>query len=151
MDGQGERLAMADQPLGTRSCSIAAALDVLGERWALLAIREMNYGVHRFARIAGYTGAPRNILVDRLRKLEDADIVERRQYSDHPPRFEYHLTEAGHEVLPVIQALAEWGDSWAVEGPAAQLRHHCGHKLQVDQTCHHCGAPVNAASSTSFP
>lgn len=85
---------MADQPLGVRPCSVAAALDILGERWSLLAIREIGYGVHRFARIAAYTGASRDMLADRLRKLESAGIIERRRYSEHPPRFEYHLTEA---------------------------------------------------------
>src|SRR5689334_7826109 len=82
---------MREQPLRPRPCSVAAALDILGERWSLLAIREMGYGVHTFAKIAAYTGASRDILASRLRKLEEAGVVERRQYSEHPPRFEYHL------------------------------------------------------------
>jgi DNA-binding HxlR family transcriptional regulator len=69
---------MAEQPLGVRPCSVAAALEILGERWSLLAVREIGYGVHRFSRIAAYTGASRDLLADRLRKLEAAGMVERR-------------------------------------------------------------------------
>src|SRR2546428_12624849 len=78
---------MADLPLEVGPCSLAAALDVLGERWSLLAVREIGYGVHRFARIAGYTGASRDILADRLRKLEAAGVIERLRAGrarDHP-------------------------------------------------------------------
>jgi DNA-binding HxlR family transcriptional regulator len=131
MTGHDDTLVMADQPLGVRPCSVAAALDILGERWSLLTIREIGYGVHRFARIAAYTGASRDMLADRLRKLEGAGIVERRQYSEHPPRFEYHLTEAGRELFPVLLALREWGDKWAVDRPAVQVRHDCGHALRT--------------------
>jgi len=133
---------MAELPLGVRPCSLAAALDVLGERWSLPALREIGYGVHRFARIAGYTGASRDILADRLRKLEAAGVIERRLYSEHPPRHEYHLTEAGSELFPVMLALHQWGDKWAVDAPALTRRHTCGEPVQVDLICHHCGRPV---------
>ena len=131
-------LVMADQPVGVRPCSIAAALDILGERWSLLALREMAYGVHRFARIAGFTGASRDILADRLRKLEEAGLVERRQYSEHPPRHEYHLTRPGRELFPVMLALREWGDHWAVDAPAVDFRHTCGQLVEVDLRPRHC-------------
>src|SRR2546423_11216222 len=113
----GSRPSLAEAPLGVRPCSLAAALDLLGERWSLLALREIGYGVHRFARIAGYTGASRDILADRLRKLEAAGIIERRQYSEHPPRYEYHFTDAGRELFPAMLALWPRGDQWAVETP----------------------------------
>ena len=137
-----ERIVMADQPLGVRPCSVAAALDVLGERWSLLAVREISYGVHTFARIAAYTGATRDILADRLRKLDSAGIIDRQPYSEHPPRYEYHLTQAGRELFPVMLALREWGDRWAVESPAVATQHACGHRLEVDRVCRHCGGPV---------
>ncbi|WP_243869050.1 winged helix-turn-helix transcriptional regulator [Streptomyces liangshanensis] len=133
---------MARHPLGVRPCSLAASLDVLGERWSLLAIREMGYGVHRFGRIAGYTGASRDILADRLRKLEAVGVIERRRYSEHPPRYEYHLTEAGRELYPVLLSLFRWGDKWAVDEPALTLLHECGHELDIDHVCRHCGGPV---------
>jgi DNA-binding HxlR family transcriptional regulator len=141
-----EPIIMDDQPLGVRPCSIAAALEILGERWSLLAVREISYGVHRFARIAAYTGASRDMLADRLRKLAAAGLVERRQYSEHPPRFEYHLTEAGRDLFPVMVALREWGDKWAVDQPAVQILHDCGHPLQADPACRHCGRRVTSAS-----
>jgi DNA-binding HxlR family transcriptional regulator len=135
-------IRLADLPMGVRPCSLAAALDVLGERWSLLALREIGYGVHRFARIAGYTGASRDILADRLRKLEAAGVIERRQYSEHPPRYEYHVTEAGRELFPVMLALTQWGDKWAVDTPFLTRRHSCGKPVQVDLVCHHCGQQV---------
>ena len=125
-------IRLADLPLGVRPCSLAAALDVLGERWSLLALREIGYGVHRFARIAGYIGASRDMLADRLRKLEAAGVIERRQYSEHPPR----------ELFPVMLALSQWGDKWAVDAPSLTHRHTCGQPVQIDFVCHHCGQPV---------
>jgi DNA-binding HxlR family transcriptional regulator len=150
MGEHGAEIVMAEQPLGVRPCSIAAALGVLGERWSLQAIREIGYGVHRFARIAAYTGASRDMLADRLRKLEAAGIVERRQYSQHPPRFEYHLTGAGRELFPVLIALQQWGDKWAVDKPAVQTVHDCGHPLHAVATCQHCGTPVTPDSISTF-
>lgn len=142
---------MGDLPLGVRPCSLAAALDVLGERWSLLALREIGYGVHTFARIAGYTGASRDILADRLRKLEAAGVIERRQYSEHPPRHEYHLTDDGEELFPVMLALSQWGDRWAVERPVLIRRHSCGEPVQVDLVCHHCGRPVTRDTIDTQP
>jgi DNA-binding HxlR family transcriptional regulator len=140
--------AMAQAPLRVRPCSLAASLEILGERWSLLALREMAYGVHRFAKIAGYTGASRDILADRLRKLEEAGVVERRQYSEHPPRYEYHLTEAGRELFPVMLGLLRWGDKWAVDSPAVVFRHTCGEPMAVDLRCAHCGEAVTRESLT---
>ena len=98
-----------------RQCSVARALDVVGEKWSLLAVREMMLGTHRFAEMVKYTGAPRDILTARLRKLEDKGLVERRQYSTKPERFEYHLTELGRALSPVIIALRQWGDDHLAE------------------------------------
>jgi DNA-binding HxlR family transcriptional regulator len=137
-----EMSEMADRPVAVRPCSVAASLEVLGERWSLLVIRELGYGVHRFERLVGFTGASRDILADRLRKLEAAGVVERRQYSEHPPRYEYHLTEAGRELFPVMMSLAQWGAKWANQPKAARLTHDCGHALEVDLICRHCGTPV---------
>ncbi|WP_332645007.1 winged helix-turn-helix transcriptional regulator [Aeromicrobium sp.] len=144
-------IRLDDQPLEVRPCSLAGALDVLGERWSLLALREIDYGVHRFARIAGYTGASRDILADRLRKLEAAGVIERRQYSEHPPRHEYHFTEAGRELFPAMLALSQWGDKWAVDAPALSRRHSCGEQLQVDLVCHSCGQSVTRDSIHAVP
>ncbi|MFG2220728.1 MULTISPECIES: winged helix-turn-helix transcriptional regulator [unclassified Streptomyces] len=98
-----------------RPCSAAAALHVVGEKWALLAVREIFFGNHRFEAIARNTGAPRDRLAARLRSLEQAGVVERRPYNERPPRYEYHLTESGRDLAPVIRALLEWGDRWVLE------------------------------------
>ena len=139
---------MAAAPPAVRPCTMAAALDVIGERWSLLALREIGYEVHTFARIVAYTGASRDILADRLRKLEAAGIVERRLYSEHPPRYEYHLTQAGRELFPVTISLLTWGEKWAVDSPAVIFRHSCGQQVAIELTCGHCGDPVTRESLT---
>jgi DNA-binding HxlR family transcriptional regulator len=125
-----------------RPCSIAAALHLVGERWALLAVRELIFGNHRFDQIARNTGAPRDRLTSRLRSLEDAGIIERRRYSDRPPRHEYHLTEAGRELAPVIHALRTWGDRWAIHERPIVLEHSCGHEFDPAPVCRHCGNEI---------
>jgi DNA-binding HxlR family transcriptional regulator len=96
-----------------RVCSIADALDLVGERWSLLVLRELGFGVHRFKDIQVNTGAPRETLALRLRKLEEVGVIERRRYCDRPPRDEYELTEAGRELTPVLAALRQWGERHA--------------------------------------
>lgn len=93
-----------------RVCPIADALDVVGERWSLLILRELRFGVLRFKDIQVNTGAPKETLALRLRKLEQAGLIERRRYSERPPRDEYVLTESGQELSPVLQALRKWGE-----------------------------------------
>ena len=125
-----------------RPCSIAAALTFLGEKWSLLVIRELALGVHRFDQIARNTGAPRDILTSRLRHLEAAGVIEKRQYQERPPRSEYHLTRAGQELRPVLLSLAQWGDRWAVDAPTTAFVHTCGAELELVHTCRACGAEV---------
>ena len=97
----------------SRVCSITDALAIVGDRYALLVAREIRYGNTHFNEIAAGTGAPRDVLTRRLRALEQAGVVERRRYSDHPPRDEYLLTDAGNELHPILLALKEWGDRTA--------------------------------------
>ena len=129
-----------------RPCSIAAALQVLGEKWALLAVRELFYGNHRFDRIVRNTGAPRDRLTARLRALEEAGVVERRVYSERPLRHEYHLTEAGRDLAPLAQSLLVWGDKWLLPEPPVVLHHHPAdhpdHVLDAAWTCRTCGEEV---------
>ncbi|GAA0693575.1 helix-turn-helix domain-containing protein [Kitasatospora atroaurantiaca] len=126
-----------------RPCSIAAALQILGEKWALLAVRELFYGNHRFERIVQNTGAPRDRLTARLRALEEAGVVERRPYSERPLRYEYHLTEAGRDLAPVTQALLAWGDRWLLPDHPVTVNHaptgHEPHPLDAAWTCRTCG------------
>jgi DNA-binding HxlR family transcriptional regulator len=93
-----------------RVCSIADALDIVGERWSLLVVRELGFGVHRFKDIQINTGAPRETLALRLRKLEEAGVITRRRYCDRPPRDEYVLTDMGRDLFPALAALRAWGE-----------------------------------------
>jgi DNA-binding HxlR family transcriptional regulator len=97
-------------------CSVADALNVVGDRYSLLIVREIGYGFRRFKELAGFTGAPRDVLTARLRKLEAIGLIERRLYSERPQRYEYHLTEAGQQLRPLVLALKEWGDQSARPG-----------------------------------
>jgi DNA-binding HxlR family transcriptional regulator len=98
---------------GPRVCAIADALELVGDRWSLLVLRELNFEVTRFNDIRENTGAPRETLTARLRKLEDAGVITRRRYSEHPPRDEYLLTEAGEALIPVLRSLRIWGEQYA--------------------------------------
>jgi DNA-binding HxlR family transcriptional regulator len=131
------------QAVTPRSCSIARTLELIGEKWALLALREVFLGVRRFDAIQRNTGAPRDILSARLRKLVAAGLLERRQYQDHPARFEYRLTEPGRELLPVLLTLMHWGDRYLADGdPPLTYRHRCGADMEPVLVCNACGDPV---------
>ncbi|GAB3711575.1 winged helix-turn-helix transcriptional regulator [Nocardiopsis nanhaiensis] len=106
-----------------RPCSAAAALQLVGEKWSLLVVRELLFGVRRFDAIARNTGAPRDRLTARLRALREANIVWREAYQERPARYEYHLTKAGLELAPVLFALFSWGDKWLFDEPPAVLHH----------------------------
>ena len=132
-----------------RTCSIARTLDLVGEKWALLAVREVFLGNHRFDEMVRRIGAPRDTLAARLRTLVAAGIIERRQYSEHPARFEYHLTDAGRDLYPVIMSLMHWGDQYLAgdDGPPLVLEHHCGHRLEAQVVCQACGEPLRHGDS----
>jgi len=139
------RLEIGAWPLPGRPCSAAAALHVVGDRWSLLVVRELIFGNHRFDQLARATGAPRDRLAARLASLVDAGVVAKHQYSERPPRFEYHLTEAGWDLVPVLRALRAWGDKWAVDEPPVAFYGACGHELGSaggSGTCPECGAVV---------
>lgn len=123
---------------------MAAGLQLIGDRWALLVVRELLLGNHRFDEFARNTGAPRDRLTARLRDLEAYGVVERRRYHERPARYEYHLTEAGRDLGPVIEALRAWGDRWVVDQPPMVFHHSCGHELTTAVTCVHCGEPLRA-------
>jgi DNA-binding HxlR family transcriptional regulator len=108
---------MRDIPLAElpgRPCPIAAAIEVIGERWSLLIVRELRLGARTFNDIVAGTGAPRDRVAARLKRLEDAGIIERVAYQTSPQRFEYQLTPAGEDLAPVLKALLAWGLAHAV-------------------------------------
>jgi DNA-binding HxlR family transcriptional regulator len=143
--------AVSETPATPRSCTIAASLAVIGEKWSLLVIRELSLGVHRFDAIQRNTGAPRDILAARLRRLEDEGVVEKHLYQLHPRRFDYRLTQAGDELRPILLALAEWGDRWTTEHAHATWLHECGAQLDLRHTCAACGGEVTGLDLRRAP
>jgi DNA-binding HxlR family transcriptional regulator len=133
-------------PSTPRTCSVARTLDVIGEKWALLAIREVFLGCRRFEEMVRNTAAPRDTLAARLKTLVERGVLERRQYSEHPPRDEYVLTSAGRDLYPVILGLLRWGDRHLADetGPPMTLEHHCGAALDPLVVCQACGESVDA-------
>ena len=113
-------MRLADLP--GRPCPIAASLEVVGERWALLVVREVGLGARRFNEIVAGTGAPRDRIASRLTTLVEAGVLEKRQYQSGPPRFEYHLTDSGRALLPVLEGLLAWGRAYAVSPADPDLK-----------------------------
>lgn len=118
-----------------RPCPIAASLEVVGERWSLLVVREVALGNHRFSEIARGTGAPRDRLSARLRALVAAGVL------DHRADGGYHLTASGRDLVPALQALLQWGNRWLADEPPVVLR-HAGHEVDAEWVCRTCGEPV---------
>jgi DNA-binding HxlR family transcriptional regulator len=124
-----------------RPCSVAAALELVGDRWSLLIVREVLLGNGRFSQIARNTGAPRDRLAARLKALVEAGILARHAYQESPRREEYRATDSGRDLSRVTQSLLEWGDRWAVISPPVRLT-HAGHALSTEVVCGTCGEPV---------
>ena len=133
---------MQRKSFGNIQCPIARSLERVGERWSILILRDAFHGLTRFDQFQKSLDIAPNMLTRRLNALVEAGLLERRVYSEHPPRHEYHFTEAGRELFPVTLALSQWGDRWAVDTPALTRRHSCGQPVQVDLVCRHCGQPV---------
>ena len=138
---------MRETSLARMDCSIARTVEIIGDRWTLMIVRSMFAfkGLHRFEELRAELGVARNILSDRLALLMEHGIVEQRRYSDKPPRHEYHLTEAGKDLLPVILALLRWGDTYLMgdDGPPVILSHtECGHDMDPYLSCSRCHEPL---------
>ena len=105
-------------PEAQRACSIARSLDVMGDRWSILILRDTFRGIRRFEEIRRDLEIPRAVLSDRLSALVEAGVLEKRMYMEHPPRHEYRLTDMGRELSPVLVGLMQWGDRWLGDGRA---------------------------------
>jgi len=108
-------------------CPIARSLALVGDRWTMLILRELGMGSHRFDALQAQTGMSSHLLTLRLKRLESDGVIERRQYSERPPRYEYHKTQKGRELDPVLMMLRTWGRKWEYdcqhEAPAVKLVH----------------------------
>src|ERR1700712_2490805 len=127
--------------------SVGRALELVGERWALLILREAFFGVKRFGQLARNLSIPRPTLSSRLRMLVDGGLLDRVPYSQDPERHEYRLTDAGHDLFGAIVVLMRWGDQHLPnpDGPPIVLRHHaCGEVADPRLVCHCCGGENTA-------
>jgi DNA-binding HxlR family transcriptional regulator len=108
--------------VGQELCSVARTLEIIGDRWTWLIIRDAFLGVSRFREFQESLGVAPNVLNDRLDRLVDEGILERRPYSERPPRYEYRLTQKGDDLFTALNALRQWGDQYLCEKPMRVLR-----------------------------
>ena len=135
-------------------CSAARALEVVGQRWTLLILRDLFLGVVRFEDLIGSLGVTRSVLTRRLSHLESHQLIARELYQLHPERYEYRLTDKGAELLQVLARLLEWGDQYYPHpaGPTRLLQHtDCGGDVRSRLTCTACGEYLEAADVTALP
>ena len=132
-------------------CPVAATLEVVGERWTLLIIRDIFLGIRRFDDLQRDLGVARNVLQARLERLVEEGILVKRPYQERPPRSEYRLTEKGADLWPVLVALLQWGDRYGLEGERPMVLQHrgCGGELDDRRRCLACGADVTVTEAVA--
>ncbi len=132
------------------NCAVGNTLEIIGERWTLLVLREAFLGVRRFEQLQRHTGMARNILSDRLNTLVAHGVLTRELYQERPQRYEYRLTDKGLDLYPAIVAIMRWGDQHLADGEAAPLvlRHTCGHDAAPYLACAHCAERVDPREIT---
>ena len=135
---------MPHPTLSDQQCSVARTLDIIGDRWTPLVLRDIALGISRFDAIQNDLGLSRKVLAQRLAHLVDHDAVVRVEYQDNPPRYDYRLTEKGNDLAMVLIALQQFGDKWAYGGEAPiQWRHlACGQISAPVACCDKCGEEV---------
>jgi DNA-binding HxlR family transcriptional regulator len=135
-------------------CSIARSLELVGERWTLLVIREVFNGNRKFSEMQRSLGVARNVLTARLQNLVDERILERRPYSDRPERYEYFLTEKGLDLWPLMVDLMKWGDKHEPipGGPPMKIVHkgECGGEVDERRICTKCGKPLTVREARAI-
>jgi DNA-binding HxlR family transcriptional regulator len=137
-----------------QTCSIARTLELIGERWTLLVLRDVLLGERRFEDLQRTTGAATNILTDRLNTLVAHGLLRRVPTEERPDRFAYRPTRAGVDLAPVLHSLMQWGDRHATgpEGPPRVLFHiACGHPTTPVHVCEHCGEPLEPSEVEVHP
>jgi DNA-binding HxlR family transcriptional regulator len=134
-------------------CSVAQCLEVVGEWWSILIVRDAFLGVTRFDDFQQRLGISRNILNQRLTRLVEEGVLTKVAYSEHPPRYDYRLTEKGRDLWPVLTAMRQWGDRYASpQGPPLEVIHKaCGHVSDAVMVCSACGDPLDARAVRAVP
>ncbi len=137
---------MERKSFASMDCSVAQCLEVIGEWWTMLVVRDAFLGVTRFEEFQRRLGISRNILRDRLNSLVQNGVFERIAYSEHPPRHDYRLTQKGHDLWPVLTAMRQWGDVYAApSGPPIEIVHKsCGEVTHMLSTCAWCGERLHS-------
>lgn len=135
------------------NCSIAGALEAVGDRWGFLLLRDMLFGLSRYDEFRQSSGIPAQTLATRLRQLEEAGLVARSRYQERPPRDAYALTAKGRDLWKVMTALREWGDRWEAHGapgtPVELIDRDSGHRLRLALVDAETGQPVPASHATT--
>lgn len=147
-------VGMKRTTLSNHPCSIARTLDVAGEWWTPLILRDVAYGVRRFRSIQDDLGISANVLSDRLQVLVAEGLLERSVYQQRPERHEYRLTEKGAELIPTLLALMQWGDRWTWpggRGPVRVVHEDCGEEVHVEVRCPHCERAVAPSELRAKP
>lgn len=142
---------MLGQDYASQDCALARALEVVGERWSLLVVRDAFYGVRRFSDFQAHLGVPRSVLVDRLAHLVDAGVLARRPDPDRRSSHLYELTGAGTDLWPAIHALLAWGASHVGAGRRRFVHAGCSTPLSATGSCPDCGAVPPAADVVTVP
>jgi DNA-binding HxlR family transcriptional regulator len=139
---------------GDMACSIARTLDVIGEPWSPLILRDVYAGFSRFEQIQQDLGISRKVLTERLKWLVESGVLERREYSSRPVRHEYVLTAKGKELCDLLLVMVRWGDRFLAgeAGPPVLYRHHaCGEISHVELHCSVCDKPMRATDIDLLP
>jgi len=134
------------KPLRYYACSVARSLDILGDRWVFLIIRELFFGIRNYDQIHDHLAIATNILSDRLKILVDNGIVEKKKDALDKRKYVYKLTEKGLDLYPITLALLQWGDKWLAgdKAPPLFLYHKtCGQRLEPVMVCRKCGGTVH--------
>jgi DNA-binding HxlR family transcriptional regulator len=133
-------------------CSLARSLEVVGDWWTPLILRDIYLGIDRFQDLADDLGLSRSLLTERLRRLVEGGVITRERYAERPPRDRFALTQAGQELVPILVALTAWGDRWQTPpgGPPLRFRHG-DHSAQPTVACATCGEPLHAEDLTPKP
>jgi DNA-binding HxlR family transcriptional regulator len=133
------------------TCSIARTLDVIGERWTPLIIRDLSLGISRFDTLQRNLSISRKVLAQRLTRLLELEVIQRSPYQENPVRYDYTLTAKGADLAMILLAMKTWGDRWVFgeTGPPLAFRHDtCGATTDATLNCSHCGEVLSPANLT---
>lgn len=135
------------------ACSIAASLEIIGDRWTILILRDSFRGVRRFDDFRSDLGIARPVLAERLKRLVEKGVLHKHLYQEHPPRYEYRLTSMGVELSPILVAFMRWGDRHLSSGgpPTVLVHEHCGHPLEQGFWCAECQQTFSPTEIASRP